>query len=633
MVPQWCQNNPHFIGRSNLLETLRDKLIDEKPRKFNHRVALYGMGGVGKTQVAIEYVVRYKTEYNAVFWITAKDHASLLQGFQDIAGVTKCVDNDAMNAASVARETLTWLEKQSSWLLVLDNVDDISVVYGHLPDTIGEGHLLITTRDPNATGIPAEGLQVEVFDPETATDMFLLRSNMSDNGNATIRLEAVGIVTELGFLALAIEQAAAFIRESLKDIFKFLAIYSASRKKVLAQRPRAHWAYDHVVATTWSLSFDTVKKRNPDAAQLLKLFAFLNPDEILVEFLEDGKAGLPEPLNTLIGDSFEFNKALGDLEQFSLIRRPGDGRTISIHRLVQAVIKDNLVKEDKQKFMKIAVALFGCAFPQFQEDERQICREYQSQVVGPLLTLTELGTEEVANVLLRVGCFLYADGKSDGAERFQGKAVELYTVIFSDDDSRTLTAMGHLAETYRDLGRTIEAADLQQQVLAAREKILGSEDPDTLTSMNNLAGTYAALGRRKEAADLHVKALEAQQRILGNEHPDILASMNNLAQAYNALGRTKEAAGLHEMVLEVCQRVLGSKHPNTLMSMRNVASTYHALHRTKEAVALGEKVLDARQILLGSEHPDTLTSMSDLALTYQALGRTKESAALHEKVL
>ena len=530
MVPPWCQKNSNFIGRADLIETLRDKLCEDNPQEFNHRVALFGMGGVGKTQVAIEYVVRYKHEYNAVFWITAGDLSSLLLGFQEIAEVTKCTNINSSDAASLAREVLKWLNMQSSWLLVMDNVDDISVVKGYLPDvTTGEGHLLFTTRDPNAIGISARGLEVEVFDPHTAADMLLLRANQFDNSNSEIHLEAVKIVEELGFLALAIEQAAAFIRESLKNIFKFLPVYYVNREKILAQRPRGDWPYPFVVATTWSMSFEIVKDRNPDAAQLLNLFAFLNPDKILVEFLEAGRDGLPEPLKTMIADMFEFSKALGELEQYSLIRRPGDGRIISMHRLVQAVIKDSLVNEDERNFMEMIATLFLFAFPEFDEDKRQICRRYQTQVVGPLITLMGLGTEDIANLLLRVGYFLYADGKYFDGEHLERKAVEIRIALFGHEDYRTMTGMNNLAETYRALGRMKEAADLHEKVLEASRRTLGDEHPDTLSSMNNLAETYRALGRMKEAADLHEKVLEARRRTLGDEHPHTLSSMNNLA--------------------------------------------------------------------------------------------------------
>ena len=238
LLPRGYQRNPQFVGRTELLETLRNKLCQTQERTFNHRVALYGMGGVGKTQVALEYVFKYKSEYNSMFWITADSLANLQSRFQEIARVTQCVNTDENDAVSLARDVLTWLEKQISWLLVLDNVDNISIIYDYLPDvSAGNGNLLITSRDPNVTGIPAQGLEVEVFKPQTAAEMLLLHANMTHKQDSETRSHAMTIVHELGFLALAIEQAAAFIRTSLRDISQFMAVYSASREKFLRERP------------------------------------------------------------------------------------------------------------------------------------------------------------------------------------------------------------------------------------------------------------------------------------------------------------------------------------------------------------------------------------------------------------
>jgi len=633
MVPQWCQKNPHFIGRVKLLETLRDKLCDDKPGKFNHRVALFGMGGVGKTQVSIEYVVTYREKYNSVFWISVKDAASILLGFQEIAAFTKSVNTEATDAVSVAREVLRWLEKQSSWLLVLDNVDDISVVSGYLPDvTTGQGHLLLTTRDPNAMGLPAEGLEVEVFDSQTAAEMLLMRANLSDNANAEITLEAAKIVDELGFLALAIEQAAAFIRESLKDISRFMDVYSAHRRKVLAERPRQNWPYEHVVATTWSLSFQVVQK-NPNATQLLNLLAFLNPDGILVDFLVAGKEGLPPPLNTLLGDAFERNKLLGFLEQLSLIKRPADGRFVRIHRLIQAVIKDNLLEEGKRNCMEMVVALFLRAFPEFQEDNRQICRQYQAQVVQPLLAVIELRIENVATMLLRVGNFLYEDGKYYESEDFQRNAMEIFTVLFGPEDHLTLTAMNNLANTYGLQGRPGEAAVLHEQVLEKTKRILGDEHPNTLLVMGDLAVTYGEQGQTTKKVQMEEQVLEKRKRILGDDHNDTLTTMSNLALTYGDQGRTSEAVVMHEQVLDKRKRILGDDHLDTLDSMGNLAWMYRKQGMSREAFVLHEQVLEKRKRILGEEHPDTLTDMLYLALMYREEGQTKKAVELGEQVV
>ena len=635
MVPSRCQRNPHFTGRTALLKTLRDKLCDESPKKFNHRVSLSGMGGIGKTQVAIEYVFRHKINYDSVFWITAANQADFLQGFREIALFTKCVTTNTNDPDAVAKSVLRWLERQRSWLLVLDNVDEISVVQDCLPDvSTGEGHLLITSRDPNAIGLPAEGLEVELFEIETAADLLLLRANITQTEVPQSRAEAVEIVTELGCLALAIEQAAAFIRECLKDIFKFMKIYVTSRQKILSKRPKGNWDYPREVATTWTLSFHEVERRNLNAARLLKLFAFLNPDGILVEFLEAGRRGLPESLDNAIGDIFEFGRALSDLEQFSLIRRSiNDGNVITTHRLIQAVIKDNMMKNEKEEYMGMVVAMFATGFPEFEEGRRALCRRYQRQVVGPLMLLEELRTDSMADMALSMGHFLSNEGNYHNAGCFHRMAVEIYSELFGKEDIRTLRSMSDLSHSYSHLGQMQEAADLRKKVLKIQERILGAEHPDTLRSMNNLASSYSDLGRIQESVDLREKVLKMQERILGAEHPDTLRSMNNLAASYSDLGRIQESVDLREKVLKMQERILGAKHPDTLRSMNNLAASYSDLGRIQEAVDLDEKVLKMQERIHGAEHPDTLMSMNNLAASYSDLGRIQEAVDLREKVL
>ena len=425
------------------------------------------MGGVGKTQIAIEYVIRHKSDYIGVFWISAANRVELLSGFQKIAQTVDCPICDNKDPESVAIDVLIWLKQQQSWLLVLDNLNDISVVQDYLPDPSSLGHVVITSRDPNATGIPAQAFEVGVFSKEEAKELLLLRTDLADSTCDRVESEAIKIVTELGCLALAIEQAAAYIRERLKDIFKFLAVYKEHRKVILAKRPRQNWGYPKEVATTWLLSFAAIKEMDSNSALLLNIFAFLNPDEILVEFLRAGSESLPQPLKTVIPNTFEFHEALGDLEQFSLISRSKDGEMISIHRLVQDVLKDNLEPEDRRELMEMVVGLFLSAFPIFKEGNRRECRHFQSQVVGPLLSLVEFGyeTESVAVILFRVGRFLYAEGKFLDGERFEDKVVGISTALFGCEDVRTLTTINNLALTYDALGRTKDAADLNEEVL------------------------------------------------------------------------------------------------------------------------------------------------------------------------
>ena len=597
-MPDIYQKNPHFLGRTKLLQVLREKLCTSQSQTYNHRVALFGLGGVGKTQVAVEYVFKYRSKYHSIFWISAAILADLQTGFQEIAEKTKCVTGtvDQKDAASTAKAVLRWLEQQTSWLLVLDNLDEISIVNGYLPDIgNGNGHLLITTRNRDPTGIPAEGLEVEVFDSDDAVDLLLLRATGTKESQPETHSVGAEIVAELGYLPLAIEHAAAFIRQSLPDISKFLDIYSKSRKGFLEHVPKQNYAYSRAVAATFLLSFDAAKTINPNAAELLTLFAFLNPDGILIDFLEDGRNGLDEPLKTLVGDGFGFRAALADLGQYSLIRQTNADQTISIHRLVQAVIRDNLDPDRKTQFMKSAVSLFLSGFPDFEADKRELCRRYRAQVDGPLQTLFELGTENVAKISVRFALFLDADGKSSASESFEKIAVDIQTNIFGAEHPDTLTSMDNLALTYWRLGRIEEAVDLQEEVLEKRRQILGVEHADTLTSMNNLSITYRDQGKTAEAVDLQEEVLEKRRQILGVEHPDTLTSMSNLSLTYRDQGKTAEAVDLQEEVLEKHRQILGVEHPDTLTLMSNLSLTYWVQGKTAEAVDLQEEVLEKRR--------------------------------------
>ena len=178
MVPY--QRNPHITGRDELLTQVSEKLRETKQKKFNHRIAIYGIGGIGKTQVAIEYVYQYETQYDGIYWINASDQAALLSGFQEIGSMTGCVSTATdLEPIEVAKGVLSWLRREQNWLVVIDNLDDITVVAGFLPQTGPHQHTLITTRNPNSSGIPAEGLEVPLLDSADSVDLLCTLSNIA----------------------------------------------------------------------------------------------------------------------------------------------------------------------------------------------------------------------------------------------------------------------------------------------------------------------------------------------------------------------------------------------------------------------------------------------------------------------
>ena len=636
------ERNPHFTGRDDLLALLGNKLRDTTSKKYNHRVAIYGMGGVGKTQLAIEYVYRHQTKYHSIFWISSADQAALLSGFQDIARATECVsnlDSTSVNPTEVAKAVLSWLRTHQGWLLVMDNLDDIDVAVGFLPDMAKGGHTLITTRNPDHLMIPAEGLEIPILGEEAAIQLLLLRCQIECGDDSPERIYAAEIVKELGCLALAIEQAAAFIRSSVDGITKFVSVYRKSRHQFHGRKlPKSH-PYPNSVAATFLLSFNRVRddtKHGTRAISLLHFMAFLNPDGLLVDFLRSGSEALDVPLRQVIEDEIIFHDALELLRRYSLIALTQKRDNIVIHRLVQAVIKDHLDETQLRTCRENVLSICNLLFPDVDDTltmaVRMECRKLQNQVLEPAVE-AEAFSETDSFLLYKIGRFLYLDGKFRDSERVFELWVDLNRKWTSEDHEDTLLAMGWLASALKYSGKMDQAAAMEEKILEGRKRILGDEHLQTLITMNNLAETLRHQSNLNRAAAIGEKVLEARKRILGEEHPDTLTTMNNLALTLLQQGNFDRAATMGEMVLEARKRILGEEHPDTLQSMGNIALTLHKQGNVDRAAAMEEKVLDARKRILGEEHPDTLLSMGNLAASLRLQGKLDQTVAMEEKVL
>src|SRR5277367_5258087 len=448
--------NPHFTGRDHILDHLNDKLRDTTARKYKHRVAIYGMGGVGKTQLAIEYVYRNEEKYHSIFWISSADQAALLSGFREIARITGCVPNldDTIKPDEVAKSVLGWLRKQDGWLLVMDNMDEISVAVDYLPHMSPGGHTLITTRNPNHLTIPAEGLQIPVLGEDAAIELLLLRSQINCIDDSPDRTHAAQIVRALGCLALAIEQAAAFIRSSVDGISKFLATYHKSRLRFLERELSENHPYPVSVAAMFLLSLNKLNNINhgAQAIALLRLLAFLNPDGVLIDFLRSGSRGLDDTLREIIDDEFVFHDILAVLQRYALVGLSQKKDNIVIHRLVQAVIKDTLDETQLRDFRTDVIGLCGSAFPDLVANEsltiaeRMECRKLQNQILEPVIEAAE-ASETTASLLYKMGFFLADDGKFQDCERVQRLRLDIDIKMLGEDHQRTLTSMAWLANT------------------------------------------------------------------------------------------------------------------------------------------------------------------------------------------
>lgn len=610
-------------------------------KRYKHRIALFGLGGVGKSQTAIEYCYRYKAKYKSIFWINSINRSRLLSGFASIVERTQCEFNHTdPSPENIARAALRWLRTHEDWLLVIDNLDDIAVVKDHLPMTDSPGHTLIITRNTDPEQILAEGIEVMTLSLSESVSLLLKRSKLTDDRRPEVKAEAAEIVDELGYLPLAIEQAGAFISNSRSMIFKYLKIFRVNRKALLVRKPRGNNTYENSVATTSNVSIERLKTLDPGAIGLLHVLAFLNPDEVPTEFLKEGCHVLGDDLKDVISDDLSLQESLENLQLFSLIRLSEDGVKISIHRSVQSAVQNDLDVETRRSLVARIVRMGAATFPDWAEGKnRNKCRKYRTQVISCLIhhgivdgkwTLTSKEQSEWFNLLDRVATYLLEDGYIFDAQQLRQSQVILSETFYGNEHPDTLKSMFGLAFVYFKSGQSEEALQLIEQTLIVRRRALGEYHQDTLLSMGALASAYSASERKEEAAELHREILEIRKKMFGDESLDTLRSMTDLAMTYGALGKFSDGIHIGEEALEIRKRVFGFEHADTHWNMWVLATLYIDAGRTHYAADQWEALLRVQERMFGYDDIDTVATMGQLGWTYHLLGKNADAVRLLE---
>ena len=311
--------NPFFTGREPLLTLLHERLSTTRMAALTQAQALYGLGGIGKTQTAAEYTFRYGDEYAHVFWMWAATQETLDADFLKLAQRLDLPEKDEQDQTQIVAAVKRWLSVNENWLLIMDNADDLPMAREFLPST-HNGYVLFTTRD-QAAGMIAASVEVEKLSLQDGTLLLLRWSNRLDKDKsldqalAKDRAAAERIVEEMDGLPLALVQAGAYIVETACSLENYLDLYKTHHKELLARPSRLMLDYPETVATTWSLSFQQIEQQSPAAADLLRLCAFLAPDAIPEELLMRGTIEPGADPGTEAGDPFKLNEAFGSATQ------------------------------------------------------------------------------------------------------------------------------------------------------------------------------------------------------------------------------------------------------------------------------------------------------------------------------
>jgi tetratricopeptide (TPR) repeat protein len=637
------QRNALFTGREELLAQLHTALHKNGTVAITQAHALCGLGGIGKTQIVLEYAYRYRDEYQAVFWVKSDTRENLLSDFLALATLLNLPEQYAQDQATTVVAIQRWMQQQTAWLLIFDNADDLTFVRNFIAPGY-RGHILLTTR-AQALGRLAHRLDVEIMSPETGA-LFLLRragligpdASLDDVSDEELDL-AFELVRELGGLPLALDQAGAYMEESPYSLAGYLLLYHKEQSALLKRRGGLIEDHPESVATTWSLSFDGVERVNPAATDLLRLCAFLDPDAIPEELLREGAAALGPVLAPIAVDDLGLNQAIGALWRYSLIRRHTASQMLSLHRLVQVVLKETMNPELQRIWVDRTICAMHLAFPAHVEPGCwDTCQRFLPQVqnCSQLIEQWALRSPEAAALLHQAAYYLGERGGFAEAEALYLKALAIREESLGPDHLDTSQSAYNLARLYADQGRYGDAEQLYLQVLATRERAFGPEHPAIAQCLNSLALLYWFWDRYEQSEELYLRALPMYQQLLGPEHPDTAHCMNNLGLLYVTQAKYTEAERLHRQVLITRQAILPPAHPDTAQSLQNLACLYMAQgdpNNYAEAEQLLLQSLSMREQVLGPNHPQTAKSLHNLALLYEAKGNYAEAEQLYLRVL
>ncbi len=632
------QRNPYFTGREALLERLHDTLTAGKAAALTHPQAMCGLGGIGKTQLALEYAYRYHKEYAAVFWLKADSRESVLTDFQALARLLNLPESHAEEPIQPVLAVMDWLQSHPRWLVVFDNADDLAMIHPFLPPAL-DGHILLTTRAQSMGGV-AQRLEVECMTPEVGALFVLRRASLLasdaplEAASAQDRALALQIVDELGGLPLALDQAGAYMEESACHLKGYLKLYQRQHIALLKRRGGLSTEHPEPVATTWALSFERVEQADALAAELLRLCAFLDPDAIPEEILVAGLQQLAVYSSEM--HQLRFNEAIGSLLRFSLVRRNGETHTITVHRLIQSVVRDNLLPEKQSEWIHRVVHLLSEAFPSAVEvTSWPLCEKFlpHALLCTHWIELAYITSMKAASLLNAIGYYLNMRARYEIAKPLFQRALRIREQVLGEQHPDTAQTLSNLAYLYHHQDQFEEAMLFLQRSLSIRQQALGMEHPDTATSLNALALLYRDQGRYEEAEPFFQQALAIRKQIFGAEHPQTAHSLSNLAWLYRNLGKYHEAELLYEQSLTIRKRILGIDHPETATSLNGLALLYVAQKKYAKAEPLFQQAVTIRKQVLGTQHIHTTQSMNALALLYRDRGEYEKAELLFLEVL
>ena len=627
------RQNRNFVGRMDLIEE-----IEESWKKGESTQALVGLGGVGKTQIAVGYVYRRAANYEAVWWLDSQDPHALAAGFMAFARELKLFKAEVAEQGLIVQAALQWLETHTKWLLIFDNAQTAEELDAWIPKMIN-GHILITSRNPAFRKL-ASCINVPELEHDDAMELLLRRSGQDD------REMASQLIKKLGSLPLALEQAGASIEQTGVTIGGYLDLFE-KRAAILLTNGQP-LAYQATVDTTWFLSFEELRKQSPLAEEMLNLCAFCGAAPIPLELFlalmnrRVHEEALQFQLKKNVDREYILNAPLTALRRFSLVEVKDNALIVNL--FIQTVLKNRLSPTEQKQWAQCAISAIQASFA-FEEDEPSswnVCGQLLPHLLTSASHAEELGVaQDVLGPLLnKTGAYLRRRAQFEEAKIILERSRILIEARYGKEHEEAAKVFNNLGRCYRDCGKIHEARDFFQQALTILDNLSGV-DPLLITDvLDNLGVVLERLDQTGEAAEYFHRALVIHEALPSPDKSKWATCLNNSGLVLQKLGKLVEARSRYEDALKKYESVHGPDHPNIAFNLDKLAGVLQEIQEIEGGYSLGnealahyERAITILETHFGPDHPQLGNLSNNCGNHLRKMGRFQEAREYLDRAL
>ncbi|MBU2667890.1 tetratricopeptide repeat protein [Actinoplanes bogorensis] len=616
------QRNQEFTGREELLSRLHHELeavgetaVLPKP--------IHGMGGVGKSQIAIEYVHKHSGEYDLVWWVPSEHIGQIQTSLTSLAQrLNLDVSPEANSAVRAVKEALsTGKTGYHDWLLVFDNAEDPAQVREFFP-TGGAGKIIITSRNPE-WGRGALPIEVDTFERDESVRFLTNRNpNLS-------QFDADRLAEALGDLPLAIEQAAAWHQTTAMPVPEYLELLENKRLELFDQEPPPD--YRLTVRAAWKLSLEQLREVNLGALQLLQVCSYFAPEPISRKlFAGSPTAPISDELDATLSDTFRLSRAIRDIQRYALAKIDHRHNTLQIHRLIRLVLDDSMDEEQKLQMRHGAHTMLANNNPLNPSRSEEWPRYGSLRPHVDASRAVESQDPRVQELVAGIARYLYYWGDHQGSEQLSAESLGYRRIDRGPNDPHTLRLAKWVGWMYFTNGKLAEARQLNADTLARYREHFGEEDEGTLDAMWVVAGDMRAAGDFQAALELDQKAVETGRRVLGDDDPAYLDGAHNMGVTLRLLGRFTDALKLDTVTWEKRKVVRGNDDSATMNTRNGMLIDMRESGQYIEACQLEEKLYAEHLALFQKDAPATLLVARTLAVMRRKAGDHPSALKLNQ---